>query len=124
MVSNTTINAANFQAIKDHVGVFSRVHPCNENLLLDGNLTEWWGDSEFINSWNEPLQAFDSVKILPYLVDIDNSTMMHMVMENSTAFIKDAVAIAKEYSFDGWFIDYEDEYPPDSDPNVRMLSCL
>mmetsp|Transcript_14644 Transcript_14644/g.27069 ORF Transcript_14644/g.27069 Transcript_14644/m.27069 type:complete len:276 (+) Transcript_14644:104-931(+) len=124
VVSNTTINAANFQAIKDHVGVFSRVHPCNENLLLDGNLTEWWGDSEFINSWNEPLQAFDSVKILPYLVDIDNSTMMHMVMENSTAFIKDAVAIAKEYSFDGWFIDYEDEYPPDSDPNSGNFAAF
>ena len=50
--------------------------------------------------------------------------MMHMVMENSTAFIKDAVAIAKEYSFDGWFIDYEDEYPPDSDPNVRKNVIL
>ena len=26
------------------------------------------------------------------------------------------MAIAEHYGFQGWFIDYEDEYPPDSDP--------
>lgn len=77
---------------------------------------QWWSDEEFISSWNEPLKSLDTL-VLPYLLDIDNSTMMHMVMSNSTAFVSDAISIAKKYEFNGWFIDYEDEYPSDTDPS-------
>lgn len=97
--------------------MFTRVHPFNVNLSLDGNLTEWWEDEDFIATWNEPLKTLDT-KVLPYLLDIDNSTQMHAVMSNSTSFIEDAVNIAKKYEFNGWFIDYEDEYPPDTSPSA------
>lgn len=36
---------------------------------------------------------------------------MHKVWLNQTAVIQDAVAIALHYKFEGWFIDYEPEYP-------------
>ena len=39
------------------------------------------------------------------------------VYANSSAFVQDAVAIAEHYGFQGWFIDYEDEYPPDTSAN-------
>lgn len=42
---------------------------------------------------------------------------MQLVYDNSTAFIADAVRVAEHYKFQGWFIDYEDEYPPDTSPN-------
>ena len=57
------------------------------------------------------------VSVLPYLFDIDNATQMHLVYANATAVINDAVAVALHYGFQGWFIDYEDEYPPDTSPH-------
>lgn len=75
-----------------------------------------WGHDEYINSWNKPLQQM-GIPVLPYLIDIDNATQMQLVYDNNTAFIADAVAVAEHYGFQGWFIDYEDEYPPDKSPN-------
>jgi len=63
------------------------------------------------------------VAVLPYLIDIDNATQMQLVYDNQSAVIADAVAIAEHYNFQGWFIDYEDEYPPDTSPNkVQKLT--
>ena len=57
-------------------------------------------------------------KICPWILDTSNATLFHeKVLPNATAFIADAVAIAKHYGFDGWHIDYEDERPSDSYPH-------
>ena len=107
---------ANLQTITEHPNVFSRVMPITAKVALDGNASNWWGHDEDVARWNAPLQALE-IPVLPYLIDIDNATQMHMVYANSTAFIDDAVAIAVHYNFQGWFIDYEDEYPPDTSAN-------
>jgi hypothetical protein len=116
VAENATIDAMNAEAIRSHRGVFSRVMPYNAKIPLDGNVSLWWGHDADIKAWNEPLQQM-GVPVLPYLVDIDNSTQMHLVYKNSSEFIADAVEIALHYNFQGFFIDYEDEYPPDKDPN-------
>ena len=90
--------------------------PYNAGIKLDGNVRNWWGHDDDIQAWNQPLQEMGA-DVLPYTIDIDNSTMMQMVYANSTAIIADAVAIALHYGFQGWFIDYEDEYPPDTTSN-------
>ena len=113
--SNTT-DAANIAAISAHRNVFSRVMPYNAQISLDGNATNWWNQDEKIAAWNAPLQKMN-IPVLPYVLDIDNATQMHLVYANSTKFIQDAVAIAEHYNFQGWFIDYEDEYPPDTSQN-------
>merc|ERR1711907_75451 len=102
-----TTDANNIAAIRNHSEVFTRVMPYNAGLKLDGNASEWWGHEEDIAAWNKPLQAL-RVPVLPYLIDIDNATQMHLVYQNASAFIADAVAIAIHYNFQGWFIDYED----------------
>jgi len=113
------LNGNNLKTITAHKNVFSRVMPFfgYAGLELDGNLTHWWeiGD-EAVKKWNAPLQELQ-IPVLPYIIDIDNSTQMHIIMANSTAWIEDAVAIAKHNNFQGWFIDYEDEYPPDNTEN-------
>ena len=78
----------------------------NSRIALDGNVSYWWGNDAAVTGWNAPLQRL-GVPVLPYLIDVDNSTQMHMVYSNSTAVVADAVAIAKHYGFQGWFIDYE-----------------
>ena len=69
-------------------------------------MSNWWGNDAAVAAWNGPIQRL-GVPVLPYLIDVDNSTQMHMVYDNSTAVVADAVAIAKHYGFSGWFIDYE-----------------
>ena len=68
--------------------------------------------------WYPALRAaVPHAKICPWILDTSNATLFHeKVLKNATAFIKDAVAIAKHYGFDGWHIDYEDERPADSYP--------
>jgi hypothetical protein len=90
--------------------------PYNAKVSLDGNISLWWGNDAAVSAWNQPLQKM-GVPVLPYLIDVDNSTQMHMVYANSSAVVADAVAVALHYGFQGWFIDYEDEYPPDKDPH-------
>ena len=119
VAENATVDALNAATIKAHRGVFSRVMPYNARIPLDGNVSLWWEDAE-VQQWNGPLQAL-GVDVLPYLIDVDNSTQMHLVYQNSTAVVADAVAIAQHYGFQGWFIDYEDEYPADTDPNKSKL---
>ena len=69
-------------------------------------MSNWWGNDAAVAAWNGPIQRL-GVPVLPYLIAVDNSTQMHMVYDNSTAVVADAVAIAKHYGFSGWFIDYE-----------------
>ena len=116
VAENVTVDALNVAAIKEHRALFSRVMPYNARVELDGNVSRWWGNDAAVAAWNAPLQALN-VSVLPYLIDIDNSTQMHMVYANSSAVVADAVQIALHYGFQGWFIDYEDEYPPDTDPH-------
>ena len=114
----------NIDTIRNHTDVFTRVMPYNAKLKLDGNVSEWWGHDEDIDAWNKPLQGMN-IPVLPYLIDIDNATQMHLVYKNASAFIADAVAIAVHYNFQGWFIDYEDEYPPDTSANkTQALSAF
>ena len=143
VAENQKTDAANAKAIADHRAAFSRVMPYNAKVTLDGNVSNWWGHDDDVAAWNAPLQqlgvrsgagwhahsrcasftnAFQEplqklgVPVLPYLVDTSNATEMHLVYANSTAVVADAVAIAEHYGFQGWFIDYEDEHPADSDP--------
>lgn len=107
----------NIETIKMHRQAFSRVSPYfGAVVTLNGNATNWWGHDEAVAKWNKPLQQM-GVPVLPYLIDTSNSTEMHLVYANSTAFAADAVKIAEHYGFQGWFIDYEDETPPDTDPD-------
>mmetsp|Transcript_15382 Transcript_15382/g.34387 ORF Transcript_15382/g.34387 Transcript_15382/m.34387 type:complete len:311 (-) Transcript_15382:255-1187(-) len=115
VAEDATVDAANAATIKSHRSVFTRVMPYNAKVRLDGNVSLWWGHDDDVAAWNGPLQAL-GVPVLPYLIDIDNSTQMHAVYDNTSAVVADAVAIAQHYGFQGWFIDYEDEYPPDTDP--------
>lgn len=108
-------DAANAAAIKAHRSSFSRVMPYNGNVTLDGNVSLWWNHDEDVGAWNTPLQEL-ALPVLPYLIDTSNATEMHLVFANSSAVVADAVAIAQHYNFQGWFIDYEDETPPDTDP--------
>lgn len=125
VAENATVDSMNAAAIRAHRSVFSRVMPYNAAIALDGNVSKWWGNDEAVGRWNGPLQQM-AVPVLPYLVDVDNSTQMHLVYKNSTAVVKDAVAIALHYGFQGWFIDYEDEYPPDRSANksAQLASFL
>jgi len=116
VAENTTVDAANAATIAAHRGVFTRVMPYNARVPLDGNVSLWWGHDADVAAWNDPLQAL-GVPVLPYLIDVDNSTQMHAVYANASAVVADAVALAQHYGFQGWFIDYEDEYPPDTDPH-------
>ena len=120
VAENSTVDAMNAATIRQHRGVFSRVMPYNAAVLLDGNVSSWWGHDAAIQAWNQPLQQMH-VPVLPYLIDTSNSTQMHLVYKNSTAVVADAVAIALHYGFQGWFIDYEDEHPPDSDPHKSQM---
>ena len=122
---NATVDALNVAAIAKHRSVFTRVMPCSSDDLLDGNVTRWWGAEAQVNAWLGPLKE-TGVPVLPYLIDIDNSTQMHLVYANSTAFIADAVAVAQHFGLSGWFIDYEDEYPADTDPDksAKLASFL
>ena len=113
---NSATDTANANAIAQHPKSFSRVMPYNSQIKLDGNVSRWWGQDQSVQQWNDPLQKLH-VPVLPYVIDIDNATMMHLVYKNSTKFIADAVNIALHYNFSGWFIDYEDEYPPDTSAN-------
>ena len=113
---NSATDTANANAIAHHPKSFSRVMPYNSQIKLDGNVSRWWGQDQSVQQWNDPLQKLH-VPVLPYVIDIDNATMMHLVYKNSTKFIADAVNIALHYNFSGWFIDYEDEYPPDTSAN-------
>ena len=62
--------------------------------------------------------AVPHAKISPWILDTTNATLFHeKVLPNATAFIADAVNIAKHYGFDGWHIDYEDEHPSDTYPS-------
>jgi hypothetical protein len=115
VAENQKTDAANAKAIADHRAAFSRVMPYNAKVTLDGNVSNWWGHDDDVAAWNAPLQKL-GVPVLPYLIDTSNATEMHLVYANSTAVVADAVAIAEHYGFQGWFIDYEDEYPADSDP--------
>ena len=115
VAENQKTDAANAKAIADHRAAFSRVMPYNAKVTLDGNVSNWWGHDDDVAAWNAPLQKL-GVPVLPYLIDTSNATEMHLVYANSTAAVADAVAIAEHYGFQGWFIDYEDEYPADSDP--------
>ena len=112
------VDAANLAAIRSHRSVFSRVMPCNVECkgCLNGTISAWWADSERVHAWNSPLQAL-GVPVFPYILDIDNATLMHSIYNKSEAWIADAVAIALHYGFQGWFIDYEDEHPADTDPH-------
>jgi hypothetical protein len=116
VADNATVDGMNAQAIRDHRHVFSRVMPCMNGITLDGNVSNWWGHDADVQAWNAPLQAM-GVPVLPYLIDVRNSTQMHLVYANTSAVVADAVAVAKHYGFQGWFIDYEDEHPPDTDPH-------
>ena len=115
VAENPKTDAANAKAIADHRAAFSRVMPYNAKVTLDGNVSNWWGHDDDVAAWNAPLQKL-GVPVLPYLIDTSNATQMHLVYANSTAVVADAVAVAEHYGFQGWFIDYEDEYPADSDP--------
>jgi len=120
---NSDTDANNLAKIKKHKNVFSRVMPFNGGLVNEGNVSEWWNE-DAVRPWFDPLKEINGLKILPYFVDIDNSTQMHLVYDNMTAVIADVVAIAKHYGFDGWFIDYEDEYPPDTNENKTQELAL
>ena len=100
VAENATTDALNAAAIKAHRDVFSRVMPYNAGVLLDGNVSRWWGHDAEVAAWNGPLQAL-GVPVLPYLVDTSNSTQMHLVYANQTAVVRDAVAIAEHYGFQG-----------------------
>jgi len=50
-------DAANLQVVKDHTSVFSRAQVCNDNLKLDGNLTEWWYVGERVSRENETTRS-------------------------------------------------------------------
>ena len=113
---SSTTDVANIEAIRTHRKVFSRVMPYNSKIKLDGNISLWWDHDKDVAEWNAPLQEM-GVPTLPYLIDTSNSTQMHLVYANATAVVQDAVAIAKHYNFQGWFIDYEDETPRDTSPN-------
>jgi hypothetical protein len=116
---SATTDAANAATIAAHRDVFSRVMPYPAGLKLDGRLDEWLDPTNVasIKKWNARLQKI-GVPVLPYLFDSTNSTVFHERVENDSAgFIKEAVAIAEQHGFQGWFIDYEDEAPPDTDPN-------
>jgi len=114
VAESTKTDAGNIAAIANHTHLFSRVMPYNGNLTLNGNVSLWWEESG-VDAWNKPLQKL-GVPVLPYLIDTSNSTEMHLVYDNTTKVVADAVAIAEHYGFQGWFIDYEDEHPVDSDP--------
>jgi len=117
VAESDTVDAANAAYIRGHQSVFSRVMPFNGKAKLDGNLTEWWHAdmAASVEKWNNPFKAMN-LTVLPYLVDTSNATQMHLVYANSTKFVADAIAIAEHYGFSGWFIDYEDENPADTDP--------
>ena len=108
VAENSTVDAANAAAIREHRDAFSVVMPYNAAITLDGNVSHWWADEAGVAAWNDPLQAL-GVPVLPYLVDTSNSTQMRLVFANSIAVVADAVAIAARFHFQGWFIDYEDE---------------
>ena len=121
-------DAGNLAAIAAHTSVFSRAMPYNSKVTLNGNVSLWWGHDSDVGAWNTPLQKM-GVPVLPYLIDTSNSTEMHLVYANTSAVVADAVAIAEHYGFQGWFIDYEDETPPDTDPQkseklARFLTAL
>eukprot|EP00054_Salpingoeca_dolichothecata_P028220 m.212638 g.212638 ORF g.212638 m.212638 type:complete len:322 (-) comp26157_c1_seq4:84-1049(-) len=103
--------------IRDHRAAFTHVQPYTYAVPLDGNISNWWHNESAITSWSTKLKAMD-LKVLPYVIDIDNATQMHLVYANATAVIADAVNVALHYQFDGFFIDYEDEYPRDTDPQA------
>merc|ERR1711934_195100 len=83
-----------------------------------GDAYVWWNFEKEVASWFPALRAaLPQTKILPWILDTSNATLFHeKVLKNATAFINDAVAIAKHYGFDGWHIDYEDERPADNYP--------
>merc|ERR1711865_311859 len=74
VAENITVDAMNAATIKAHREVFSRVMPYNARIPLDGNVSLWWQDAQ-VQQWNGPLQAL-GVDVLPYLIDVDNSTQM------------------------------------------------
>jgi len=115
VAENITVDELNIKTIQAHTKVFSRVSPYTHTHALDGNVSKWWGNDAAVAKWNAPLQDM-GVLVLPYLIDTSNSTQMHLIYANSTAVVADAVQIAQHYNFQGWFIDYEDETPPDTDP--------
>lgn len=87
--------------------------------IMYGDAYTWWGAEERVAAWFPRLRAaLPSTKVCPWILDTTNATMFHeKVLPNATAFIADAIAIAKHYGFDGWHIDYEDEHPSDSYPH-------
>ena len=123
--NNAKTDQNNIATIRAHRGAFTRVMPCYDDVILDGNISHWWGRDKEVSLWNAPLQEM-KLDVLPYLIDIDNATIMHLIYANRTAWIKDAVAVAEHYGFQGWFLDYEDEYPPDTAPdkNDRLRGFL
>merc|ERR1711871_607892 len=123
---NQTVDSMNLETIKEHKSVFSRVSPYYGAVGLDGNVSKWWGRETEIAKWNQPLIEMGGIAIVPYLIDTSNSTQMHLVYANSTAVVADAVKIAQHYCFSGWFIDYEDETPPDTDPekSIKLKAFL
>ena len=84
-----------------------------------GDAYAWWAAEDRVKTWYPALRAaLPETKICPWILDTSNATLFHeKVLKNATAFIADAVAIAKHYGFDGWHIDYEDERPADSYPH-------
>ena len=87
--------------------------------IMYGDAWVWWLYEKEVATWYPALRkAVPDAKICPWILDTSNATMFHeKVLKNATAFISDAVAIAKHYGFDGWHIDYEDERPSDSYPD-------
>eukprot|EP00939_MAST-03C_sp_MAST-3C-sp1_P004471 g4471.t1 len=87
--------------------------------ILYGDAFVWWNFEAEVKTWFPALRkALPDTKICPWILDTSNATLFHeKVLKNATAFIADAVNIAKHYGFDGWHIDYEDERPPDDFPN-------
>ena len=71
-------DAANLETIRAHANVFTKVMPYNARVNLDGNASNWWGHDDDVALWNKPLQEMH-IPVLPYLIDIDNATQMHLV---------------------------------------------
>jgi len=85
-----------------------------------GDAYAWWHVEEAVQTWYPALRKAvgPATKICPWILDTSNATLFHeKVLKNATAFIADAVDIAKHYGFDGWHIDYEDERPVDTYPD-------
>ena len=93
--------------------------PATGHGIYYGDVWPWWNFEKEVATWFPALRkALPKAKICPWILDTANATLFHeKVIPNATAFIADAVNIAKHYGFNGWHIDYEDERPSDSYPH-------